>query len=88
MADMQRSLVDAITNIPVQMGAMLRAFLANAQVSEPNTANPETTGEAESSLPASLMPQQVDSLLGTDGALFDHLSKCVKTPSTCTQPSK
>lgn len=80
MAEMQRSLSDAIANILVQIVAIVREFFPNSHATEPNTTTPETTSETDSSLPASLISQQVDSMLGADGALFDHLSKYVKTP--------
>ena len=80
MAQIKRNLFKAISKMPFVILEFLFPHLPIIRPSEPESGSIGIDGAFPSILPATLSPTQVETLLRTDEAIFDHMFRYVKSP--------
>lgn len=80
MADLERRVLQAISNIPSALLELLLPHLQVTRLSEPASNSLETVATTPSQLQTNLSSEDVELLSRTDGAIFDHLYRYVKSP--------
>ena len=80
MADLERRVLQAISNIPSALLELLLPHLPVTCLSEPASGSLQTVETTPSQLSTDLSSREVEPLSRTDGAIFDHLFRYVKSP--------
>ena len=80
MAQIKRNLFKAISKMPSVILEFLFPHPPVIRPSEPEPGSIGINGAFPSILSVTLSPKQVETLLRTDGAIFDHLFRYVKSP--------
>ena len=91
MFELQRQMIDLKAFIASQTAMILElihprhptepASGSHTRPSEPASSSVKTNGATPSTPPTTLSSEDVDVLLKTDGAIFDHLVRYIKTPT-------